>query len=335
MLRTVFFGTPEFAVPTLAALTEAGYGPLRVVTQPSRPVGRGKRVRDPPVAAWAREHGFPVSQPEKVKEPGFMAEMRELAPDVAVVVAFGQIFRRELLELPRHGAINLHASLLPKYRGAAPIQAAIAAGETRTGVSTMQMDAGMDTGPVLLVAEVGIGPDETTAELGPRLARRGAELMVETLGRLERGELRPEPQDDALASYAPRLTKADAEVDWRLGAREIYNRLRAFTPWPGLASEIRGERIKILSARVLEKEDPRPAATVEPATVEPATIEPGTLLGLVDGPGDRQLAVCCGSGSILGLARVQRPGRAPVSAADFYHGQRLRDGERFHPTLHA
>ncbi len=319
MLKIVFFGTPEFAVPTLAALVEAGYRPLRVVTRPARPVGRGKKLRDPPVAVWARERGLEVRQPEKVRDKGFMAELRALEPDCAVVVAFGQIFRRELLELPRHGCLNLHASLLPRYRGAAPIQAALAAGDATTGVTTMKMDAGMDTGPILLAEKVAIRPGETAAELAPRLAEIGAGLMVETLRRLERGELRPRPQDDARASYAPRLSKADAEVDWRCEAREIYNRLRAFTPWPGLESELRGERLKILAATVVDEEEAGEAAAAE------ARGEPGTILGLVD---DR-LAVACGGGSMLGLARVQRPGRKGVSAADFVHGQRIRAGERF------
>lgn len=321
MLEIVFFGTPDFAVPALAALVEAGYRPARVVSQPSRPAGRGKRVEDPPVAVWAREHGLELRQPEKVSEPGFMAEMKALAPDLAVVVAFGQIFRRELLELPRHGCFNLHASLLPKYRGAAPIQAAIAAGETRTGVSTMKMDAGMDTGPVLAAAEVEVGRDETAAELAPRLAQRGAELMVETIRRLERGELEARPQDDALATYAPRLEKADAVVDWRLEARRIYDRLRAFDPWPGLVSKIRGEPLKILGAAVLDEGGGAPGAEAEP----------GTVLGLVDG----RLAVACGRGTMLGLVRVQRPGRKAVAAADFYNGRRLRPGERFRQQTRA
>ncbi len=310
-MRTVFFGTPEFAVPTLAAMVEAGYRPRMVVTQPARPVGRGKKIRQPPVADWALEHGIVVRQPEKVRQADFMAEIRELAPDLAVVVAFGQIFRRALLELPAHGCFNLHGSLLPSYRGAAPIQAAIAAGETRTGVTTMKMDAGMDTGPILLTAELDIGPRETTAELAPRLAELGSGLMVETLARLAAGTLRPRPQDHDLATYAPRLAKADGVVDWQLAARQIFNRWRAFTPWPGRTSELRGEPVKILEVEELERREP---------------VAPGTVLGLAGG----RLAVGCGDGTILGLGRVQRPGRKGVSAADFYHGLRLAPGERFH-----
>lgn len=311
MLKTVFFGTPEFAVPTLAALVEASYAPLLVVSQPARPAGRGRKLQDPPVARWARARGLPVRQPAKVREEAFMAALAELAPEVAVVVAFGQIFRRELLELPRHGCVNLHASLLPRHRGAAPIQAAIAAGETRTGVTTMRMEAGLDTGPVLLQAELAIGPRETAGELAPRLAELGAGLAVETLRRLERGSLEPRPQDDALATYAPRIAKADAEVDWRLAAPRIYDRLRAFTPWPLLEAELRGRPLKILAAQVLDE--------------KPGDEAPGTILGLVEG----RLAVRCGSGTMLGLARVQRPGRSGVAAADFANGERLEPGERF------
>ncbi|MCP4663103.1 MAG: methionyl-tRNA formyltransferase [bacterium] len=317
MLRTVFFGTPEFAVPTLAALAAAGYGPLRVITQPSRPVGRGRRLQDPPVAAWARERGIEVRQPERVKDPDFLAELEELAPDVAVVVAFGQIFRRRLLELPRHGCINVHASLLPGYRGAAPIQAAIAAGETRTGVTTMQMDRGLDSGPILLQEELDVGAEETAGELAPRLAELGAALLVRTLQRLEGGELEPRSQDETLVSHAPLLSKADGRVDWCASAEEIFNRLRAYTPWPGLAGELRGQPLKLLWARPL-------AATAETSG------EVGTIQGLHEG----RLAVLCGAGSggsgtILGLERVQRPGKKAISASDFFNGQRLETGERF------
>ena len=176
--RILFFGTPEFAVPTLASLVEAGRSPVRVVTQPARPVGRGHRLQDPPVAVWAREHGLEVTQPERVRAPAFLDEVAALAPDLAVVVAFGQIFPRALLDLPRHGCVNLHASLLPRWRGASPIQAAVAAGDARTGVTTMKMDEGMDTGPILLEESVEVGPLETAGELGKRLAERGGRLMV-------------------------------------------------------------------------------------------------------------------------------------------------------------
>ncbi len=306
-MRTVFFGTPEFSVPTLAAMTEGGFAPDLVVAQPARPVGRGRKLLDPPIASWARERGLSVAQPESVRQPEFMAQLRELEPDVAIVVAFGQIFRKALLGLPRHGCINLHASLLPLYRGAAPIQAAIAAGDRVTGVSTMQMGRGLDNGPVLLQREVEIGREETSAELSPRLAALGAELTLETLQALGRGELVPQPQDDRAASYAPRLQKSDGLVDWSLGAQAIHDRRRGFTPWPGLSSELRSKALKILETRV----------AIQSQADE--TRRPGALLGLEQG----WIRVLCGDGTILLLGRVQRPGKSPVSAQDFWNGERL------------
>lgn len=308
--RIVFFGTPDFAVPTLAALVDAGRPPVRVVTQPSRPVGRGQKIQDPPVAAWARERGLPVTQPEKVRDPAFLAGMKELAPDVAVVVAFGQIFPRDLLALPRLGCVNVHASLLPRWRGAAPIQAAIAAGDERTGVTTMLMEAGLDTGPMLLEEETEIGPGETAEALSRRLAEMGGRLLVRTLERLERGDLEPRPQDPAAATYAPRLTREDGRVDWTRPAREIADRLRAFTPWPGQSAMLGGEPVKLVRVEVLQ---------------ESTEAMPGTWLGMRDG----RLAVACGGGSVLGLAELQRPGRKPLQGADFANGERLPGGVVF------
>ncbi|HEX6903610.1 MAG TPA: methionyl-tRNA formyltransferase [Thermoanaerobaculia bacterium] len=308
--RILFFGTPDFAVPTLAALVAAGRVPLRVVTQPSRPVGRGHKLQDPPVAAWARERGLEVVQPERVKAPEFLASVKALAPDVAVVVAFGQIFPKALLDIPRLGCVNLHASLLPRWRGASPIQAALAAGDRRTGVATMLMDVGMDTGPVLLESETEIGPEETADGLSRRLAEIGGGLMVRTLDLLERGELAPRPQSGEGVTYAPRLNRESGRVDWSLTAREIHDRLRAYTPWPGLTAELRGEPVKIV------------AAVVDGSAGDAV---PGTLLGLRDG----RLAVACGGGSALGIAELQRPGKRALRAADFVNGERLRAGESF------
>ena len=308
--RILFFGTPVLAVPVLAALVEAGRRPAAVVTQPARPVGRGLKVADPPVAAWAREHEIPVIQPVRVRDPAFLAEAEELAPDVAVVVAFGQIFPPALLRLPKHGCVNLHASLLPRWRGAAPIQAAIAAGDPRTGVTTMLMEEGLDTGPMLLREETEIGPEETAGELSRRLAEMGGGLMVRTLEAMERGEVVPQPQDDAVATYAPRLTRGSGRVDWNRGAAEIERRLRAFTPWPGLSAELRGEPVKLVRVEVLQ---------------EPAVAAPGTFLGLREG----RLAVASGDGTVLGISELQRPGRKPLRASDFANGERLRGGETF------
>jgi len=320
--RIVFFGTPDFAVPTLAALAAAGRPPVAVVTQPARPAGRGGNVAEPPVARWALAAGIPVLQPERVRAPDFLAALRELAPDAAVVVAFGQIFPPDLLALPPLGSINLHASLLPRHRGAAPIQAAIAAGDRTTGATTMQMEAGLDSGPVLLQEELAIGPRETAGELGARLAELGAGLTVETLERLACGELVPRPQDESLATYAPRLTRASGLADWSLPAPTLFDRLRAYTPCPGMASALRGQPVKILWGEPLAAADLAGGAGAEGAT-------PGTLLGTVGGAGGGRLAVACGGGTAFGVERLQRPGRPPLAAADFANGLRLRPGERF------
>lgn len=309
--RIAFFGTPEFAVPTLAALVDSGRAPRVVVSQPARPAGRGRPLADPPVAAWAREHGLPVLQPLRVREPAFLAEIGALGLDLAVVVAFGQIFPAALLELPRLGCINLHASLLPRHRGAAPVQAAILAGDAMTGVSTMQMTAGLDSGPILLQRETPIGPRETAGELGVRLAELGAALVLETLRALAAGTLAPRAQDDSAATYAPRLDKAVGRVDWSLDAAVLARRLRAYTPWPGLEAALRGAPVKLVRAAPAESADGDGA--------------PGTVLGLRAG----RLAVACGGASVLEIEALQRAGRRPLSAADFANGERLRAGERF------
>jgi methionyl-tRNA formyltransferase len=308
--RILFFGTPEFAVPTLAALVAAGRVPALVVTQPARPAGRGQRPQDPPVARWAREHGLAVASPERVRDPAFLEQAAALAPDVAVVVAFGQIFPRALLDLPRHGCVNLHASLLPRWRGASPIQAAVAAGDARTGVTTMLMETGLDTGPILLEEATEIGAEETAGELSRRLAEAGGPLMVRTLQELERGSLVPRSQAAEGATYAPRLTRESGRVDWSLTAPEIHHRLRAYTPWPGLTAELRGAPVKIVAAAVLD---------------DGAEAIPGTFLGLRGG----RLAVACGGGTVLGLAELQRPGKRALRAPDFANGERLKAGESF------
>jgi methionyl-tRNA formyltransferase len=311
MSGLVFFGTPEFAVPTLAALVESGRAPLLVVTQPARAVGRGRQMHEPPVATWARRHGLPVDQPERVRDEAFLDRLRELAPDLAVVVAFGQIFRRPLLELPRLGCVNVHASLLPRWRGAAPIQAAIAAADAVTGVTTMLMGEGLDSGPLLLSEETAIAPGETAEELSPRLAAMGAALLVRTVEGLERGDITPRPQDESLATYAPRLRREDGRVDWSLDAESIAARWRAYTPWPALESTLRGDAVKL--ARVRSGSPPSAAAA------------PGELLGLEEDG----VRVACGRGTAVAIGELQRAGRRALSARDFWNGERLRAGERF------
>jgi methionyl-tRNA formyltransferase len=310
--RIAFFGTPEFALPTLQALVAAGRTPLLVVAQPDRPAGRGHGVRTPPVARWARDLGLPLAQPEKVRDAAFVEQLRGLAPDLCVVVAFGQIFPRALLDVPRRGCVNVHASLLPRHRGAAPVQAALLAGDSETGVCTMLMEEGLDTGPVLRRATTPLGGRETAGELSPRLAHLGAALLLETLAALDAGATRPEPQDHALATHSPRLRKEDGRVRWELPAHEIDAGVRAFTPWPGAFAQLRSQPLKLLATLPLEPADGDAAAP------------PGTLLGL---RGSR-LAVACGGGSVLGLETVQRPGRKPVAAAAFANGEHVGAGER-------
>ncbi len=311
--KLIFFGTPGFAIPTLNALERAGRTPYRVISQPARPVGRGRKLQEPPVAEWALERGIPVEQPNRVRARSFLELIAGDAPEVAVVVAFGQIFPQKLLDIPRLGCINLHASLLPAYRGAAPIQAALATGETETGVTTMLMEKGLDSGPILLQRSLEIGPGESAPELSERLAETGAALMIETLDLLERGEIESRPQDDSLATLAPMLTKADGLVDWTLSAREIHDRLRAYTPWPGLSTSLRGEPVKIGDGAALEGDG------------SDSSSEPGAYLGLREG----RIAVACGGDTVFGVEILQRAGRKALPAAQFANGERLEVGERF------
>jgi methionyl-tRNA formyltransferase len=308
----VFFGTPDFAVPTLDALEGAGRLPSLVVTQPPRPSGRGQKLVEPPVSEWAAARNLEVIQPESVKDEGFLADLKKRKPDVAVVVAFGQIFPPELLEIPRLGCVNLHGSLLPKYRGASPVQAALMEGEKKTGVTTMQMEEELDSGPILLQEETAIKSYEDSEDLAKRLAKMGGKLMVETLAELEKGKVKPRKQRDESASYCSRISKSDGKLNWALQAEEIYNRLRAFTPWPGMTTRLRGKSIKVVWAVPMTWEEAPMGAS-------------GTYLGLRQG----RLAVLCGGGTILGIEELQRGGKKPVRALDFINGERLRVGERF------
>jgi len=308
--RVAFFGTPDFALPTLQALVAAERAPLLVVTQPDRPSGRGQRVQAPPVAHWAREHGLEIWQPARVRDPEVLERIAGLELDLAVVAAFGQIFPRALLELPRHGCVNVHASLLPRHRGAAPVQAALLAGDAETGVSIMQMDEGLDTGPVLLQASTRLAGHETAGELLARLAHLGAALVLETIPGLESGTLVARPQPDAGATHAPRLRKEQGRADWSQPAASIFRQLRAFTPWPGVTAELAGEPVKLLWGEPLAERSEAP---------------PGSVLG----PRHDALAVACGEGTVLGVAKLQRPGRRPLPAAELLRGERLGATARF------
>jgi methionyl-tRNA formyltransferase len=296
-LRIAFFGTPEFAVPSLAALLEAGFAVPLVVTQPDRPVGRHAGPRPSAVAACAAGSGLAVAKPERLRGNAELAALLSAErPDVIVVVAYGRIFPPELLRLPRFGCVNVHASLLPRHRGASPVQAAILAGDRETGVATMKMDEGLDTGPVYLERRVAIGERETAGELSARLAALGGQLLVETLAGLEAGTLAARPQAGEPTVCRP-IRREDGAIDWSRDAGELVRRLRALTPWPGLYTFIAGERVKILEAR---------------ERVGDLTVEPGAFR--LDGG---ELTVAAGGGSALVVERLQRAGRKPVTGTEF------------------
>jgi methionyl-tRNA formyltransferase len=304
----VFCGTPQFAVPSLQhLLQQPDFEVVGVFTQPDRPKGRGQEISFSPVKTVALAAKLPVHQPAKVRMPGIEEQLRALAPDVIVIIAYGQIIPARLLVIPKLGWINLHASLLPKYRGAAPINWAIVKGETRTGNTTMRIDAGMDTGEILLQEELAIGPEETAPELTVRLAETGAPLMAQTLRGLAAGTLRVRPQNDAAATLAPILRREDGQIDWARSASEIYNRMRGFAPWPGAYTGFRGQICHLWGKPVSKEKEPA---------------APGTLLAPSGG-----LRVVCGQGSVLELTAVKLEGRRQVSAVEFARGARLQAGE--------
>jgi methionyl-tRNA formyltransferase len=305
-LNLVFCGTPQFAVPTLEKLAASRFKILLVVTQPDRPKGRGLELVSSPVKQSALQLGLPITQPDKIKtNDEFRAQLTALKPDAIVVVGYGRIIPQWMLDLPPLGNINLHASLLPKYRGAAPIQWAIARGETVTGVTTMRIDAGLDTGDILLQHELPIATDDTAEAIAPRLAAIGADLTVETLRGLHTESIHPRLQDQARATLAPILKKADGLADFSLSATEIFNRIRAFQPWPGVYTKFRGKTLQIWKARPVDSTLPEAQLQAE---------------------GDRLLAGC-GDNSSLDLLELQLEGKKRMSASDFLHGYRLKPGE--------
>lgn len=309
-------GTPEFAVPSLGRLIDDGHQIAAVFTQPDKPAGRGKQMHTPPVKTLALEHGIPVHQPAKIKtNEEVRAVFEQAAPDACVVAAYGKILPEWLLAIPKLGCINVHASLLPKYRGAAPINWAIANGELETGITIIQMDVGMDTGAMLATRAIAIGEEETAPELAVRLSHLGAALLSETLPRIERGEIRPEAQDDSQASYAPLLKREDGLIDWRRSAGEIANRVRAFQPWPGAYTFLRGARLTIWRAR---------EATNLGEARHARIAEPGTI-GLID---DEGLLVACGGESVLRVEEMQLEGKRRLPARDVANGLRLDVGKR-------
>lgn len=307
-MNIVFLGTPDFAVPTLERLAASRHIVLAVFTQPDRPRGRGEKLAFPPVKEAALRLGIPVYQPERIRHPEVYETLVALNPEVMVVVGYGQIIPQSIIDLPRHGIINVHASLLPRYRGAAPVQWAIANGETTTGVTTMQIDAGLDTGGIFLTEETPIGPEETAPELSARLSLMGADLLMKTLDGIEGGVLRPRPQDHSLATLAPLLKKEDGIVDWNWPAQKIFNRCRGFLPWPGTYTLFRGQLLHIWKSR------PAPEHNLG---------EPGTLH-----PARKRLLAACGDGTALDLLELQIEGRKRLPASDFLNGHRVEENEK-------
>jgi methionyl-tRNA formyltransferase len=308
-MKLVFCGTPRFAVPSLRSLAASGFNLQLVVTQPDRPQGRGLTMAAPPVKQAALELGLPVIQPEKIKaNEQFKDRLQHLQPEAIIVVGYGRLIPTWMLNLPPRGNINVHASLLPKYRGAAPIQWAIAQGETITGVTTMLLNEGLDTGDILLQRDMAILPSDTSITLAPRLAELGADLLVETLRGMEQGSVRPVPQDHSLATLAPILKKEDGQVDFNRSPREILNRLRGFQPWPGATTQFRGKSLKLIAAQLFSGG---------------SILAPGELRWQTE-----KLLAGCGSGTTLELLQVQPEGKRTMSAREFVSGYRPGEGER-------
>ncbi|MCX6591985.1 MAG: methionyl-tRNA formyltransferase [Acidobacteria bacterium] len=312
-MKLVFLGTPQFAVPTLEACLAAGHQLLAVYTQPDRPKGRGQALAASPVKEAALAHQLEIRQPVRIRAADQLEPLRALEADAMVVVGYGQIIPQSIIDLPRYGILNVHASLLPKYRGAAPIQWAVANGEASTGVTIMRIDAGLDTGDMLLKAETPISREETAVELGARLAPMGAELLVQALAGLEAGTLVAEPQDPAQATLAPILNKELGEVDWSQPAEVIFNRARGFQPWPGCYTRFRDRTMQITRCQPSD---------------EPLVGDPGSVVAR-----RKRLFVACGHLTTLELLEVQIEGRRRATAADFLNGQRISDNERLGVTL--
>lgn len=328
LLRIVFCGTPAFAVPSLRHLNaQSDFRIVGVVTQPDRPRGRGQAIAISAVKSAALDLGLDVYQPPKIKSGEPLEYFRSLAPDAVAIVAYGQIISQRLIDIPRLGWINLHASLLPQYRGAAPVNWAIINGESQTGLTTMRIDASLDTGSTLLRYETVIGRDETAPELTSRLAESGATLVAETIRRLDRGEITPMPQDDSEATYAPPLRKQDGRIDWQLSAEYIYNCIRGLDPWPGAFTTFRGKTCRIWGRPLSIEDFPQSANTVRhlvPHQPSAAPLfPPGTIR--VDRP---VIHVHCGEGGLV-LTFVQIEGHKRVTAREFVNGAHLIASDRF------
>ncbi len=299
-------GTPDFAVLPLKALIEKNYEVVGVFTQPDKPVGRKAILTPPPVKVLANENNIPVFQPDSLKNGQGVKILEELKPDVVIVVAYGKILPKDFLEFPQYGCINIHGSILPKYRGAAPIQRCVLDGEKYAGVTSMQMDVGLDTGDMLLKTVTEIGENETAGELFDRLAIMGADLLIETLVALEKGELKPEKQDDTFSTYAAMLDKSMSPVDWSKPAQEVHNHIRGLDPWPVAQTVLEGKNLKLFGSQLVGNE-----GSGEPATAKV------TKKGLV---------VYCGDGKPVFIKEVQYEGKKRMSAADFFRGHPIADG---------
>lgn len=311
-MRIVFLGTPEFAVPSLTALEHNGHEVAAVFTQPDRPKGRGNQIAESPVKKAAAELGIPVHQPERVRRPEVIEQLKDLGAEMMVVVGYGQIIPQAIIDLPRYGILNVHASLLPKYRGAAPIQWAIANGDTETGVTIMQIDAGLDTGDMLLKGALEILPAETAPQLSQRLAPLGADLLLKAIRGIEAADIVREMQNDATATYARILKKEDGQIDWTRTAADTYNRLRGFTPWPGAYSSFRGQQISVLAAHAAEGRN----------------LYPGSIYS--EG---KRLLVACGGNTGLQIDELQLAGKKRMQAEAFLNGYKLAVNERLGEQL--
>lgn len=303
-MRIVFMGTPEFAVPSLKALCENGYQVVGVFTQPDRPKGRGNKLAASPVKEYAVSQNIPVYQPQRIRRDG-VEDLKALAPDLCVTAAFGQILSQEILDIPPMGNINVHASLLPRHRGSAPINWAILQGDRQAGVTTMMMDKGIDTGDMLLKSATDILPGETAGELTLRMSHMGADLLLETLRQLESGTLARIPQDEAAMTYDPMLDKAMGVVDWSLPAQDIVNRIHGLNPWPGCTTAFRGGRLKLLRAQMAQ-----------------GAGQPGEILAADTKAG---LTIACGSGAV-NITQLQAPGGKPMTGKDYLRGHPMAVG---------
>ena len=304
-MKILFMGTPEFAVPTLKTLVNSHHRVVGVYTQPDKAVGRKQIITPPPVKACAQEYGIPVFQPNTLKDGEAERNIKALAPDVIVVVAYGKILPEEILSIPRYGCVNGHASLLPRHRGASPIQWSIVCGDKKTGITTMLMEKGLDTGDMLLKCETDIGENETAGELHDRLSVMGAELMLKTLDGLQKGSIKPEKQDDSLSTYAPIISKEMGFITFQKNAQEICNLIKGFNPWPASYFMFDGKRVKVYSARVSENTDKIPATVIK---------------------SDTELVIACAEGTAISLGEIQPEGSKRMTAKDYLTGHKIQVG---------